>query len=357
MPRYHAALMRELEQYAPTVSGEIGTIFIGGGTPSTWPDELLLDMGGTLERLFKKSPTCEMSIEVNPGTVRPEQLPLWRSIGINRMSMGVQSTNDTVLQNLNRHQSNQQVRELLESASRYYDNISVDLILGLPGVTEAQWKQLITSLGNWPISHVSVYFLTVHEGTALAYRLQSNELLLPSDDTMVDLYLWTIEALERQGLFQYEISNFARDGKRSQHNSNYWNRTPFRGLGVGAWSFDGKFRFSNVRTIEEYLRRMEQGQDPVEIKEELTDEQSWTETVMLALRQRAGIAKKNLFQWVSGERETQLQELLEQLCATGRMVVHEEQYQLTSAGLAMANEIIVRLVSASKGQQWQSKLA
>ncbi len=358
MPRYHASLMQELEAYAQSpLSDSLATIFIGGGTPSTWPDDLLLDMGGTLDRLFHKSPELEMSIEVNPGTVRPEQLPLWASIVINRISIGVQSANEKVLQDLNRHQSTRQVTDLLDLASKTYDNISVDLILGLPGVSEAQWKSLIAGLSNWPVSHVSVYFLTIHEGTALAYRVQSNELLLPSDDTMVDLYLWTIQDLARQGFEQYEISNFARAGKHSRHNSNYWNRTPFKGCGVGAWSFDGKDRFANVRTIDEYLKRMEQGEDPVETRETISQEQHWTETVMLSLRQRMGIAHNVLFQWVEGERIRQLQELLSQLCDTGRMRVHEDHYQLTSSGLAMANEIVIRIVSASKGQQWQSKSA
>jgi oxygen-independent coproporphyrinogen-3 oxidase len=349
MSRYHYALMRELERYAREQErGQIETIFIGGGTPSTWPDELLLDMAGTLEGLFKKSPKLEMSIEVNPGTVRLEQLPLWRSAGINRMSIGVQSLNEGVLQQLNRHQSTQQVVDLLEAARHHFDNISVDLIIGLPGVTDDQWRSLISGIGQWPIQHVSVYFLTVHEGTALAYRVQSKDIFLPADDAVVDLYLWTVATLAEQGFEQYEISNFARPGFRSRHNSAYWKRTPYRGFGVGAWSFDGSYRFANVRTIEEYLQRMERDQDVIETREQLSSEQIWLETVMLALRQRAGIAHTVLFKWVYGERMTQLASLLEQLMAAGHVNKNVDHYQLTPSGLAMANEIVIRLVEGSK---------
>jgi oxygen-independent coproporphyrinogen III oxidase len=348
MPRYHAALMKELETFAASVGRiPIQTIFLGGGTPSTWPDELLLDMGGTIERLFDQFPGREMTIEVNPGTVRREQFPLWRASGINRLSIGVQSVNEKVLQNLNRHQSTQQVTDLLNDASRHFDNLSIDLIIGLPGVSDEQWRSMIEALGNWPIRHISIYFLTVHEGTALYYRVQQNDLFLPADDGVVDLYLWTVDKLAQHGFEQYEVSNFAREGAQCRHNKAYWQRTPYRGIGVGAWSFDGKHRFANVRTIEEYLERMESDQNPQGSQEELSEAQVWMETIMLALRQRSGIAHETLFSRAEPARTVAIQALLKQLITTGRLRNIDDRYVLTPAGLAMANEIVVRMVDVT----------
>jgi len=345
MPRYHYALMQEIATFAtPLGRLPIETIFLGGGTPSTWPDELLLDMGGTLKALFELVPGYEMTIEVNPGTVRREQFPLWKEVGINRLSIGVQSVNEKVLQNLNRHQSTAQVTSLLEDASRSFDNLSIDLIIGLPGVSDEQWRAMLTELGAWPIRHVSVYFLTVHEGTALYYRVQQNDLFLPPDDTIVDLYLWTVDQLAAHGFVQYEVSNFARPEGECRHNKAYWQRTSYRGFGVGAWSFDGTHRFANVRTLDEYLARMEAGHDPQGTTEELSADQIWMERIMLALRQKMGIARDTLFADANAERAKALETLLTQLITTGRLKQHDDRYLLTPAGLAMANEIVVRLV-------------
>jgi oxygen-independent coproporphyrinogen-3 oxidase len=160
MERYHHALLKEIEQFSGNYTGSrlIETIFLGGGTPSTYPPPLLLDTFGTLIRMFTIVPHAEITIEVNPGTVNEEKLQTWKKAGINRLSIGVQSLNDGVLKNLNRHQTASSVLQLLEIASPLFENISVDLILGLPDVSPDEWKQLIQTIVTWPIKHVSVYF-------------------------------------------------------------------------------------------------------------------------------------------------------------------------------------------------------
>ena len=161
MEQYHNALTNEINAYAQKLSNtpQIDTIYFGGGTPSTYPSELLLDTFGILKNTFIIGQNTELTLEVNPGTVDDGQVKFWRELGINRMSVGVQSLNDAVLQKLNRHQKASDVVELLDHAFEYIENISVDVILGLPGVSADEFKKTLQKLTSWPIKHISMYML------------------------------------------------------------------------------------------------------------------------------------------------------------------------------------------------------
>ena len=230
MTQYHHALVKEIEQFEPSGKLTIDTIFFGGGTPSTYPSDLLLDMFGTLRRKFIISDTAEITIEVNPGTVQEEQLIVWKQLGINRLSIGVQSLKDSVLNKLNRKQSLADVRWLIEKAASYFNALSVDLILGLPGVSEQEWKQMLADIVQWPIVHISIYFLTVHEETPLYFKVKKQEVLLPPDDAVVDLYIWSIEFLKIMGLNNMRFLILASQVYHSRHNSAYWNEQHIKGL-------------------------------------------------------------------------------------------------------------------------------
>ena len=259
MERYHKALIKEIGAFAEQYPSKLAldTIFFGGGTPSTYPDHLLLDTFGTLKNMFIFDERSEVSVEVNPGTVRSEQLHLWKSLGINRLSIGVQGLKDSVLNSLNRKQSQKDVFWVLDQASLLFDNISVDLILGLPGVSADEWKELLAQAVTWPIKHVSIYFLTVHEETPLYFRVKKNEIALHTDEHMVELYQWTVAFLADHGFDQYEISNFAKNGFQSRHNTVYWERKPYKGVGLGACSFDGESRFQNQKNLMKYMTDIE----------------------------------------------------------------------------------------------------
>lgn len=344
MQQYHQALKKELETFAQQhpCPEPIKTIFFGGGTPSTYPDDLLLDMSATLERLFNCTQPLEMTIEVNPGTVRAEQLELWSGLGINRLSIGVQSLNDAVLKNLNRHQSALDVTTLLDRAKNHIPNISIDLIIGLPGVSEQEWKQLVHTAVQWPIKHISIYFLTIHEGTALYFRVKKNDVVLPLDDEIVDLYVWTTAFLAEHGFEQYEISNFAREGYYSQHNSVYWAHKPYKGFGVGACSFDGKFRYQNNKQLFNYMAAVEKDGRADDFYEELSDEQLYLEKLMLGLRQTKGIRLDDLVEGVLQKKE-HINRVLKELEEVGYIKSQAGFVQLTPVGLAVENEVIVRL--------------
>jgi len=345
MERYHQALMKEIELFASRCPSllALDTIFLGGGTPSTWPDHLLLDTFGRLRDMFAIGKHTEVTIEVNPGTVRHEQLVLWKSLGINRLSIGVQSLKDSVLNNLNRKQSSTDVFWVVEEAARLYENVSIDLILGLPGVTVNEWKELLQKVVTWPIVHVSIYFLTVHEETPLYFRVKKNEFDLITDDAMVDLYQWSIDFLQQHGLQQYEISNFAKEGYQSRHNSVYWERKPYKGLGLGACSFDGLSRSQNQKNLMTYMSDIEQEKDVTIFAETLNKKQAILEWIMLGLRRADGINMQELMNELTIEQQQSMNETIQMLKNNNFLRKKEDRIILTAAGLAVQNDIAARL--------------
>ena len=345
MERYHYALKKEIISFCQQYESKLAldTIFLGGGTPSTWPDTLLLDTFGTLDKEFSFNKDIEVTIEVNPGTVRLEQLLLWKSIGINRLSIGVQSLKDSVLNTLNRKQSKEDVFWVIDHAHRIFDNISIDLILGLPGVSNDEWKELLRAIVDWPIKHVSIYFLTVHEETPLYFRVKKNDISLVSDDVMVDLYQWSTQFLNTYGFNQYEISNFAKDGYQSRHNTVYWERKPYKGFGLGACSFDGSSRFQNQKNLMKYLTDIEQDNEVTIFSETLTKQQIYLERIMLGLRRIEGILLSDLFHDVSDEQKQQIQKNLLMLEQHNFLQKKQDRIVLTAAGLAVQNDIAARL--------------
>lgn len=347
MERYHRALCREIERFANSYSGtrELDTIFIGGGTPSTYPDNLLLDMSGTLRKTFTLAQDSECTIEVNPGTVEKHQLALWKTIGINRLSIGVQSLNDTLLQALNRQQTADQVYRLLSCAPSIFSNISVDLILGLPGVSDEQWKQLVRTVVTWPITHVSVYFLTIHEHTQLYFKVKANRVTLPSDETMVSLYYWTIDELGAHGFMQYELSNFAKPGYESRHNKVYWDRKPYKAFGLGASSFDGQHRFQNEKSLMRYIESIEQDKEATSFYETITPQQAHLEKLMLGLRRATGVSLKSAEEDLSAVQCVQFKKKVEMLKKAELLYEQNDRLFLTRRGLVVENELLMQLTN------------
>ena len=345
MPRYHKALCAEIDRFGAQLSDklELDTIYMGGGTPSTYPDELLLDMFGRIRDMANFDFTDEVTIEVNPGTVRSEQLSLWKSIGINRMSMGVQSLKEKTLHELNRMQKTADVYRLLESTQGIIDNISVDFILGLPGVSSAEWKSYLREVVTWPITHISVYFLMVHEQTPLYFKVQSNNVRLSKDEEIVALYHWTSQLLQDHGFERYEVSNFAKPGYRSLHNSVYWDRKPYKAFGLGACSFDGTARFQNEKSLLPYLQMVESGQDPAVYTEQLTESQIRLEKVMLGVRRSQGISVEDLYEGLQTKEIDEIKRRIKVLEEQVLLQWTNDRLVLTSAGLAIENEIVRQL--------------
>lgn len=345
MERYHNALVSEIKKFGENFSGKLplDTIYMGGGTPSTYPDHLLLDTFGILNTVYDFDATCEVTIEVNPGTVRKEQLKLWKEIGINRLSIGVQSIKDEVLQKLNRHQSAQQVREVLDFASVHFDNLSVDFILGLPNVSFKEWQELLHAAVQWPIKHMSVYFLMVHEDTPLYFGVKKKSVTLPCDDEVVDAYYWTVDFLAMHGFEQYEISNFARTGYQSAHNSMYWDRKPYKAFGIGACEFDGVSRSQNQKNLNLYMESIEKGESVTVFSETLTPEQVYLEKIMLGLRRAQGVTLSALVEGLTEQQAGHIASKVAWLQEHDFIAKKNEALILTPKGLAVENDIVVKL--------------
>lgn len=298
--QYVEALLAEMKERGYEAIRQLGekqegisTIYIGGGTPSTLEVAQLRRLGEEAIRLAgdeAKGERREITLEANPGDITLEKATAWRAIGINRLSMGIQSFDDDLLRLIGRRHTAEQARKAVAIAQAAgFDNISIDLMYALPSQTMEQWQRDVQMALQLNVQHISTYGLIYEEGTVLTALLERGHILPIDEDTEMLMYDYLVEQLTANGFEHYEVSNFARKGCRSKHNSNYWNDTPYIGLGAGAHSYDGKVRQWNVSDIDAYIEQaMAHNLQPE--REVLTDEQRHTERLMLGLRTSQGIA-------------------------------------------------------------------
>ncbi|MBA4417699.1 MAG: coproporphyrinogen III oxidase [Syntrophus sp. (in: bacteria)] len=291
IPSWLDALCKEIDLYQDIFS-EFGSLFIGGGTPS------LLD-GNTLDHLIKTirahwsfDSNIESTIELNPDDVTGEKLRLYRTLGINRLSLGIQSFNDSELIFLKRRHTSEGARKALRLIRKAgFKNFSLDLIYGLPGQTEAGWLTTLKYALSYEPTHLSCYQLTVEKNTPFGLLKAEGTLTPLNEKTEEMLFLTTSQFLEAQGFIHYEISNFARsDNYICRHNMKYWRHIPYLGLGPGAHSFSNGQRWWNYRSLEQYCVSFTEGANPVEDLEILTPEQVRLEMIYLGLRTKEGVS-------------------------------------------------------------------
>lgn len=293
--RWLAALEIEAVQSSGTWP-EFDTCYVGGGTPSVLSDDGLVRLSTLLDRCFQLSPRAERTLEVNPADVTLERARLWRDLGFNRVSVGVQSFRATELRWLGRrHDAEQAARALDDLRAAGFGSLGIDLVQGLPGQSLNKRLASIERALSFEPEHVSVYELTVEPETPLAREVASCKSELFDPDLAADAWLATSEALSGRGYDHYEVSNFARGAQhRSRHNAKYWAVVPYLGLGPAAHSFSGSVRWSNVRSVSRYCETLEADGKPIGHEEQLTDEQLRWERVALGLRTSAGIATCDL---------------------------------------------------------------
>jgi oxygen-independent coproporphyrinogen-3 oxidase len=245
--RYVAALIKEIENYSRPAES-IETIYFGGGTPSLLSPKQLETILNSIHKKFSVEPIIELTMEMNPATVTPETLQLYKSIGVNRASFGAQTFDDAELKRLGRRHSANDVRETIELLRNAgFDNVSFDLIAGLPRQTIKDWERNLDEALKLKPEHISLYLLEIHEGTPLAEQIRSRRQPLPDEDLSGEMYELMIEKTSAEGYEQYEISNFSLPEFQSKHNSKYWLCEPVYAFGVSAHSFDGKYRYANER--------------------------------------------------------------------------------------------------------------
>ena len=347
MDAYVAALLRHLEEVAPRAAGmQVDTVYFGGGTPSYLGAARLCRILQTVLRRYAVARDAEITLEANPDSAGDwKELRKLRRAGFNRLSLGVQSTDDALLRRIGRVHTYEQVQQAVMAARKAkFTNLSLDLIYGLPGQTMEDWQRTLADAVALGPEHLSCYGLKLEEGTPLWQQRQT--LMLPDDDAQADMYLYTVAALGEMGYEQYEISNFAKSGKESRHNLKYWRMEEYAGFGPGAHSDFGGVRYGYVRDIDSYIAGR------LVLSESETDSTLARdyEYVMLSLRTAAGIDRQT-FEKRYRQRFQPMETLFEQYEKAGLASRTEGGWRLTPKGFLVSNSIIAALQEALAQQR------
>ena len=325
-------------------SAPIGTIYFGGGTPSTLTMEQLQKICGTIYSTHSVLPTAEVTIECNPDDLTPDFLAQLKQLPFNRISMGVQSFNDTQLKRLGRRHNAQKARAAVHNAREAgYNNISIDLIFALPGSTITEWEHDLDSAIALHPDHLSAYNLTYEEGTPLYRALERGDFAELSEEENIEQFQMLITKMKEAGYRHYEISNFALPGCESRHNSSYWNDTPYIGCGAAAHSYDGTSRQWNIADIQEYIKGMESGNPNFEI-EELTEEERYNDTILTRLRTAKGIPLEWMKEKFSARLNSYMRHIADKEIALGNLKEEDGHLSLTEKGIFISDAIIRELI-------------
>ncbi len=289
MDDYLTALCLHLMESAPAAESYlVDTIYFGGGTPSHFGGSRLATILRCIRKYYRIAKKCEITVELNPDSTDASLLTELRKAGVNRLSMGVQSANDKELKQVGRLHNFYQAEEALQTARKVgYDNISLDLIYGLPGQTMESWQESVNRLIELEPEHLSCYGLKLEQGTPL-YE-QRMEIDLADDDTQADMYLWMVDRLKQAGYEQYEISNFSLPGKQSRHNLKYWLGEEYMGFGPSAHSYFGGRRYGFTRNLPTYVQGILHNGKIIDESEDIPLREQAKEYLMLRMRTTYGI--------------------------------------------------------------------
>ena len=342
---YVAALCREITAAGGDFSVPADTVFFGGGTPTLLPAADLARILQAIRETFPLADDAEISLEANPGTVDVAGLKALRQAGFNRLSLGVQSFDDQVLRGIGRiHRAAEAVQAVGMARSAGFENISMDLMFGLPRQSVNSWRETLARAVSLAPDHISAYGLKLEEETPLAARVASGQVALPAEGDEEAMYDWLNEFLPQQGLARYEISNYARPGRECRHNLKYWRYRPYRGFGVAAHSFDGMARFANTEELSRYIARMTAGESAEEFRETLADPDRMAEYVFLALRTTAGLSAPDFELCFQRSFADYYAAAIAELKKSGLLANEKEQWRLTEKGLKLSNQAFVKFL-------------
>lgn len=333
-----------LNRFALEKVSSLQTVYFGGGTPSILTAPQLRRIMDALHSSYTIDPSAEITLEANPEDINPGSLSDWLALGINRLSVGVQSFDDKELTWMNRRHSGGDSRRCLdEVSSSGFTQYSVDLIYGSPLQSEEILMQNIEVLSGYRVPHISCYALTAEPRTALQHIIQKDPSQAPDPDVQAARFGIVTSQLTSLGYEHYEISNFALTGMRSRHNSSYWSGQPYLGLGPSAHSFDGlKIRRWNIANNSLYIQSLQQGVLPFE-EEMLTEDQALNERVMVSIRTAEGISLKAIREDYGAIEAGRLLSLSGPYIKEGYMVLEDERLKLTDAGKFLADGIAAHL--------------
>lgn len=324
---------------------QVVSIYFGGGTPFLIGPQAIEGILNHLKSLHLNIlPNCEITLEMNPEDSNLDLLKAYRQIGVNRLSIGVQSLNDNELCTLGRtHNANQSLKAIESAHLAGFDNLSIDLMYDLPSQGEAQWKRTVDIAKNLPITHLSLYNLTIEPHTGFHKRRKELEKTLPSPEESLSFLNYAVQELEKTGLKRYEISAFAKEEFHSIHNTGYWLGREFIGLGPSAFSFRNKKRYRNVCNLNSYVDSVAQAKSPVDFEETLPYPHDLYELLAVRIRLLEGVYLKD-FESTFGLLPNECHHTLEELQKEGFLTFKEDLVKLTDKGIlfydTVASEII-----------------
>lgn len=343
LERYRDALAREIDllgeaPWAATVT--LDSVFLGGGTPSLLEPAALAAILDRVGRRFAVAAGAEITVECNPESVTRTKLAAYREAGVNRLSLGVQSLDDAVLGRLGRLHSAAGAKAAFAAArTAGFDNVSVDLMYGLPGLEAGTWARTVRGVLDWAPDHLSAYGLTLDEGSVWGGQPPGG---LPPEEAVVEQYWALAAAAARAGLAHYEISNYARPGRRARHNLTYWHAGEYLACGPSAAGFVGDVRYTNARAVARYCAALEAGHLPIESWEELSARQRGAERLILGLRLAEGVPAAWLAERAAGD--ARLGARLAAWRGRGLLEDAEGRARLTEAGFLLSDALFVELL-------------
>ena len=345
--RYVHAVVREIECWRvaerPEKIDPIDTIYFGGGTPSLLSVAQLETLLKATHNGFTLSSDAEVTLEINPGSVTQETLSAFRNLGVNRASFGVQTFDDLELARLGRsHTSNDARRTFDYLRAAGYNNISFDLIAGLPGQSMAGWRRNLDEAFALRPEHLSFYLLEVHQGTPLANHIKTGLQPEPDEDVAAEMYGVMLDRALAEGYEHYEISNFCLPGRESRHNTKYWTAAPYYGFGCSAHSYDGESRrWANERDLIRYMERIEMGHTAIVTETRLSEVDRQAEAVFLGLRMMQGFSFAEFARLFGSDLREKHKQDLARFREAGLIECDDDLLKLTRAGALLSNEVFV----------------
>ena len=375
IPEYVMALGKEVRMWGQVLGHPaVATVFFGGGTPSYLPDENLAELMRCLQEAFNLRSGAEVTLEANPDDVTERKLGAYLKAGVNRLSIGVQSLEDRLLTMLGRRHSAAAAVEAYHTARRAgFENVSIDLMYGLPQQSIGDWARTLSAATALDPDHVSMYGLTLEPGTPMEQWVGAGRLPEPDPDLAADMYVTAQDAMRSRGLRHYEISNWATPGKESRHNLTYWRNEPYLGVGPGAHSYLGSYRFFNIKSPKEYVRRLNGGspgdsmtsitgsyaegssneealrQVPVVESVDLIDRRlEMAETMMMGLRLDEGISAAAFARRFDETPPEAYSDIITQLADDGLVAAKNSVVRLTDRGRLLGNEVFGRFFDSDR---------
>lgn len=347
---YFKCLKKEITEKSDELDNEnieIDTIYIGGGTPSIVPTEYIEDIINLIYEKYNVSKIAEITIEANPGTIDKDKLEKYIEAGINRLSIGLQSTNDKLLKMLGRIHTYCEFEEVYKTARQVgFKNINVDLMIGLPNQTMKNVQESLEEIIKKSPEHISVYSLIVEENTKMFDLIESGELELPNENLEREMYWDVKNVLQENGYCHYEISNFAKKGFESKHNSNCWKQHSYLGFGVAAHSYYDGIRYSNITDLKTYIENFQNGESVYNIifHEKQSKEQMMKEYMLLGLRKIDGVKISEFKEKFVDNPLYYFREQLNKLVKQNLVEVSEDRIYLTDKGLDLANIVWMEFI-------------